>query len=216
VSRLRANVHATRDLDTILHFGFDNDDPQLTANITAAGPALFTTHDRMGLGPWTNHLAALHPNVPHLASLGDDMVPITPGWDRLLVAAAGRAGMAYPELGRGPEHGRQPGIPEGIIIARPLIDALGWVCQPDLSHWFVDNVWRDIGAAAGCLAFVPEAIIRHMHPNVPGGDKPDATYTAAARSYDADLAAYQRWRLRRMRADVSAVRRVRDQAQHPV
>src|SRR5215831_20626444 len=85
ITRLRKAVAATAELATVLHFGFDNDDPYLTDNIMAAGPCLFTTADRMHLAAWTNHLAGYHGEARYLASMGDDMVPVTPGWDRLLI-----------------------------------------------------------------------------------------------------------------------------------
>jgi len=206
---------ATCELDTRLMFGFDDDDPALDENITAAAGGYYVM-PRMHLAAWTNHLASVSMDAPYLASLGDDMLPVTPGWDRLLVEAAGAGGMSYPELGRGPEHGRQPGIPEAIVMDTRIITALGWMCQPDLDHWYVDNVWRDLGTGADCLTHVPDAVVLHKHPNVPGGDKPDATYAAAARSYEHDLTVYQRWRLRHMREDISVVRRVREAAPHPV
>ena len=42
----------------------------------------------------------------------------------------------------------------------------------------------------------------HRHPNVTG-EPADATYHDAAQGFDADLAAYQRWRLAGMAADVA-------------
>jgi len=216
VVRLRVACAATCQLHTVLHFGFDNDDPTLKESILATGDVHpYTTSDRMHLAPWTNHLASFHMDAPYLCSLGDDMLPVTPGWDRMLVEAA-HVGMSYPELGRRVEHGRQPGVPEAIVIDTRIVAALGWMCYPELDHWYVDNVWRDLGTGADCLTHVPQAVVLHKHPNVPGGDKPDATYAAAARSYEHDLTVYQRWRLRRMREDISAVRRVRETASHPV
>jgi hypothetical protein len=202
----------TCELDTVIHFGFDNDDPELTGNLMAADGALVTTGDRMYLAAWTNRLAFAHLDIPYLASLGDDMVPTSQGWDRLLVESQREVGggFTYPELGRSMQHGRQPDIPEGIVIDTRIVRALGWICQPSLMHWYVDNVWRDLGTGAGCFRYVPQAVVLHKHPNVPGGDKPDRTYHDAAESYNSDLAAYQRWRLRQMRDDVSAVRGVRE------
>ena len=217
IVRLRVACAATCQLRTVLHFGFDNDDPTLAESILATGEVCpYTTSDRMHLAPWTNHLASFHMDAPYLASLGDDMLPVTPGWDRMLVDAARGGRMSYPELGRGVEHGRQPGIPEAICMDTRIVAGLGWMCLPALDHWYVDNVWRDLGTGAGCLTYVPDAIVLHKHPNVPGGDKPDRTYHDAAARYDHDLTAYQRWRLRRMREDISAVRRVREAQAHPV
>ena len=216
VARLVDACKRTCELDTVLHFGFDSDDPELTSNVMAAGGSLVTTHDRMGLAAWTNQLAREHRETPFLASLGDDMVPFTHGWDRILTGAATPRGMAYPEDLRGPQHGHQPGIPEAIVMDSVIVRALGWMCLPALHHWYVDNVWRDLGTATGCLVFRPDVIVEHRHPNVPGGDKPDATYSDAARRYSTDLAAYQRWRLRGMATDIAAIRRVRTQAPDPL
>jgi hypothetical protein len=202
----------------VLHFGFDNDDKELMSNLRAAGPCRFTTSNRMGLAAWTNHLASLNMDAPYLASIGDDMVPTSPGWDRLLVEGQREVGggFTYPELGRGIQHGRQPDIPEAVVVDTRIVLALGWMCLPALTHWYVDNVWRDLGVGAGCFRCVPDAIVLHKHPNVPGGDKPDATYTAAARSFDSDAVIYRRWRLREMRKDTATVRGVRETIAHPL
>ena len=87
-----------------------------------------------------------------------------------------------------------------------IVRALGWMCEPSIGHWYTDNVWGDLGRGAGCLAYLPDVIVEHRHPNVPGGDPPDATYTQAAAGYAADLAAYQKWRLTSMRADIGKVK----------
>ncbi len=29
----------------------------------------------------------------------------------------------------------------------------------------VDNYWRDLGTAAGCLTYLPDAIVEHLHPS---------------------------------------------------
>jgi hypothetical protein len=203
VERLGKACARTCRADTLLHFGFDEDDPQLPACIDAASPyGLVTVEPRMGLAGWTNRLAFAHvDSVPHLASLGDDMVPVTDGWDVRLIEAAGPAGMAYCD------DKRRTDIPELIVMASPLVKALGWMCEPSLEHWFVDNVWRDLGAGAGCLAYLPDVVVEHRHPNMPGGDPADQTYWDASPKMAADMAAYQRWRLKRMRDDVETVRR---------
>jgi len=205
ITRLRKAVAATAELATVLHFGFDNDDPYLTDNIMAAGPCLFTTADRMHLAAWTNHLAGYHGEARYLASMGDDMVPVTPGWDRLLIREQEVIGGGFTY----PDDGRRNDIPEMCVIDTRITEALGWMCEPHLTHWYVDNVWRDLGTGAGCLSYLPDVTVRHLHPNVPGGDKPDRTYNDAAESYDSDLAAYQRWRLYRMARDIRTVRGVR-------
>ena len=201
MARLIEACAKTCRASTILHFGFDTDDPAYTANITAADGALVTVRSRMGLAHWTNALSALHEDTRWQASIGDDMVPLTDGWDERLCEAAGTAGMAYPD------DRRRADIPEAIVISTSLVRALGWFCEPTLHHWYIDSVWADLGRAAGRLRFLPDVVVEHRHPNVPGsGARPDATYSDAAAGFAADLAAYQKWRLKRMRADIETVR----------
>ena len=51
-----------------------------------------------------------------------------------------------------------------------------------------------------------DVLVEHKHPNVPGGDAPDATYHQAAGHYQADSAAYRAWRLREMPRDIRTVK----------
>ena len=192
--------------DTRIHFGFDDDDPALRAGIAAAGCHRYTTGPRDSLTGWTNTLARQHMDTPAMASIGDDMVPVTDGWDeRLLAALPEHGGYAYPnDL-------RRDDIPEAVVISTPIVAALGWFSPPFVTHWYQDNVWADLGRAAGCLVYCPDVIVRHDHPNVTG--KPgDQTYADAAQSFDRDLGAYQRWRLRESAHHVDVVRGVRAQA----
>ena len=41
---------------------------------------------------------------------------------------------------------------------------------------------------------------------MPGRCPPDATYVQAATGFADDMAAYQKWRMKRMRADIETVR----------
>jgi hypothetical protein len=206
IARLVEACARTCRLDTVIAFGFDEDDDALASNLKAADGCLTSVRRRMGLAKWTNTLSALHEDATWQASIGDDMVPVTDGWDEKLCEAAGSAGMAYPE------DRRRNDIPEAIVISTGIVRALGWFCEPSLSHWFVDSVWRDLGHAAGCLRFLPDVVVSHRHPNVPGsGARNDATYSDAARGFAADLAAYQKWRLKPagMRADIETVKACR-------
>ena len=210
VERLVRACALTCTADTRLHFAFDDDDPQLYANITAAAGHRYTTGPRQGLTAWTNDLAARHvkrDDAAALASIGDDMVPVTHGWDTALLAAIPAVGgMSWPEDLRGPEHGRDPTVPEAIVITTRIVAALTWMACPMMDHWFIDNVWRDLGRLAGCITHCPDVIVKHLHPNVPGGDQADRTYTEAAARFTADRNAYTRWRLMRMRHDAAVVR----------
>ena len=204
VARLAEACAKTCRTGYLLHFGLDEDDPAAEDAVRAAREyePLFNIGPRVGLTSWTNLLAADHPDVPYLASLGDDHLPVTTGWDEQLITAVEHmgGGIAYPN------DERRVDIPEAAVISTPIVKALGWMACPTMNHWYIDNVWNDLGRGAGCLAFCRDVLVKHLHPNVAPGTPVDATYTDAAGDWDADLRAYQKWRLYQMRADIATVR----------
>lgn len=208
IERLAAACEKTCRTDVVLMLGLDDDDPALAAygggldywrTITSVRP-------RMGLAAWTNYLCSAvidgSVDVPYLASLGDDHMPVTDGWDEQLITAIEHmgGGFAYPN------DQRREDIPEAVIVSAPIVRTLGWMACPALHHWYIDNVWADLGRAVGRLAYLPGVIVRHLHPLAAAEVQLDATYEDAARSWDADLRAYQRWRLHDMRNDIATVR----------
>jgi hypothetical protein len=202
VDRLVRACALTCQADTRLHFAFDDDDPCLKLNIKAAARHSYMVGPRDGLTGWTNALARRHPDATALASLGDDHLPVTAGWDALLLEAlpAG-GGWSYPnDLLR-------DDLPEAVVISAPIVKALGWFALPALSHWYIDNVWRDLGAALGRLVYCDRVIVSHENPRRTG-QPGDATHSDAARGFTADMAAYQRWKLRKdgMAADLDTIR----------
>ncbi len=203
--------------DTLLVIATDQDDPQhgeydaLLTPYVRAGLAHWVSGTRRTLTGWTNELAGWYAQLsPALASFGDDHVPRTRGWDTgLLTALAGMGGtgIAYPD------DRRRSDIPEAAVISSSIVTALGWMCLPDLDHFYVDNVWADLGRAAGCLAYVPSVVVEHVHYLTrPDLAARDATYAEAEAGGGRDRLAYQRWQASRMPHDIATVRGLRGQA----
>jgi len=200
-------------MDTRIHFAFDDDDPDREASIKAAGHHRYTVGPRDGLTGWTNNLAMRHVlrgDARALGSFGDDHVPITHGWDGLLLDVIdkhhGGVGMAYPnDLIR-------TDIPEAVVISAPIVAGLGWMALPETYHWCIDDAWRDLGAGAGCLSFCESVVVEHKRwwkwqkdPTV----QHDATYSEAEQRLADDRNIYRKWRLTRMREDIGKVRAIR-------
>jgi len=215
-ARLLAAVHATRKAATHVHIAVDDDDPALPEYrkaVRCMGDGdEFETGERTGLAGWTNRVAVRRAGeYRFLASFGDDMVPRTPGWDAALIRAIeglGGIGFAYPW------DGTREDIPEAVVASSDIVAALGWFCEPSLSHFYVDNVWADLGRATGCLRYLRAVAVDHLNPVAQG--RPDATSRDNGRSLAADKAAYDRWRAERMAADVAAIRKLREKALQPV
>lgn len=202
VARLAEACAKRSRTDYVLHFGFDDDDASLDANRAAAAGSEWTVLPRMGLSPWTNFLAEKHHSAAFLASLGDDHLPQTDGWDEQLITAVEHTGggFAYPN------DWRRIDIPEAVVTTRRIVDALGWFSCPLMDHWCIDDVWADLGRGAQCLTFCKDVNVRHLNPGVVSGVLIDATYGDAAKWWDADQNAYKRWRLKHMTKDIATVR----------
>ena len=210
MARFARTVKTTSRARTDVVFCFDDDDPALEQNRAAAKaggfPGSVVTGPRKGLAGWTNYVASYAAgSFRHLGSFGDDHVPVTEGWDKLLleaVAGMGGTGFAYPN------DQIRDDVCEAWIQSSDIAEALGWMCEPSLNHWWVDNVVHDLGEAAGCLAYLRDVLVPHKH-HVTGKAQWDATYRDAWPHVQHDEQAYKVWRAERMAGDVAKIRALR-------
>jgi hypothetical protein len=199
--RLAGAVAATATAQTDLIVGIDDDDRSYDdVNL----PCMIRRGPRLSCGGWTNLLAAEHAaRYRAVASLGDDHLPVTPGWDRILLTALdelGGTGIAYGDDGL--QHAYLPTAP---VISSNIVQALGWMFWPEIVHVFCDNIWLDLAREAGCLAYRDSVTIRHLH--VTAGLSPyDQTYADRVPFWQQDEAAYHAWRREHMADDVATVR----------
>lgn len=217
IARMLDAVHATSRLETHLHVAVDEDDetlPQYQAVMAKAGGKrdVLEAGPRKGLCSWTNEVAVRRAGeYPFLASFGDDHVPRTPGWDAALVRGIrdmGGTGMTYPW------DGTREDIPEACVMSSDIVAALGWMCLPELSHWYPDQVWADLGRGAGCLRHLRAIAVDHVHPAT-GQARADETTRDNGKSLEADRDAYWAWRRTRMAGDVAAIVKLRERALQP-
>jgi len=182
---------------TQLMFAVDEDDPSRDAYLETLRPfvrsidvAVFTVP-----GPSTM-VKALNAAATHLAGgydviafMGDDHRPRTIGWDKRYMDALTDmgVGMVY-----GDDLLQHERIPTQIAMTSNIIRALGHMAPPNLTHLFVDNYWRDLGAQAGCLRYLPDVVVEHLHPmaNKAVWDEGHMRVNAPE-MYQKDQAAYQ-------------------------
>ena len=207
IARLLDAVHETSKLATHVHVAVDDDDPELEKyqkvmddhgnpdDVLEVGP-------RKGLAAWTNDIAVRRAGeYPFLASFGDDHKPRTGHWDYFLVRAVehmGGTGFSYPW------DGTREDVPQAVVMSSSIVTALGWMCEPSLQHYYVDNVWADLGRGAGCLRHCRAVAVDHVHPAA-GKTSADKTYSDAGENLAADREAYQEWRRTRMAGDIKKI-----------
>jgi hypothetical protein len=94
-----------------------------------------------------------------------------------------------------------------LVLMAQIVKALGWFGLPEINHMYVDNVWADIGNGAGCLKFLRDVILEHMHWTFGKGPIDHINHIAIGLTAQ-DEATYRRWRNERMDADIAVVRRL--------
>jgi hypothetical protein len=193
--------------DTRLLFVVDSDDPQLPG-YEAVVP------DNLLVGAHTNMVHALNAGAMSVVEtswavgfMGDDHRPRTKNWDRRYLKA-------LRELGTGMVYGddllQRENLPTQIAMTSDIIQALGWMAPPALVHLAVDNWWLTLGRFVGCIRYLPDVVVEHMHP-VAGKAKWDAGHLRVNRPemYGHDLATFARLRVHELPAAVKAVQALR-------
>jgi len=209
---------ATCTADTWLIFCIDGDDDPAYGNavryaqshtysriLSRSGPR------RRLVGTLNHYLGALvnftdRPTA--IGYLGDDHRPETYGWDSYFLAELADTG---PGIVYGDDGIQHANLPTACAISTPIVAALGHLAPPCLTHLYCDTYWRDLGAGAGCLRYLPEVRITHRHPNVHLAPW-DLSYAESnsGHQYETDGAAYQDYIARgALQADIETVEKLR-------
>ena len=100
-------------------------------------------------------------------------------------------------------------LPTAVFITSDIIRALGYMAPPCLKHMYLDNYWKALGEGAGCLRYLPDVVIEHMHPEAGKADV-DAGYEDVWPLMEPDRAAYDGFVTSGgLKADVAKVRALR-------
>lgn len=96
-----------------------------------------------------------------LGAFGDDVSFQTQGWDRIVERTLTTPGIAYgDDLIHGVNH------PSAVFMSSVIARSLGWMALPATSHQWADDGWKRLGQATGCLRFMADVIVEHLHPAV--------------------------------------------------
>lgn len=192
LKRLSEALKKTCTTDYKLFARLDIDDkpnyyPALVDVEYVVGPRVFFSAS-------VNELAEIASNegYTHIAILGDDVLPETVGWDKMLIDALPDLGVAYGSDGLEHLHGED--LPTHVVVPVEMYKKLGWIALPTLRHLFCDNVWRELGKLT-TFVYVKEAKLSHLHRwNKKAPD--DKTYREAndKQKRELDKAAFEAWR----------------------
>jgi len=160
----------------------DDNDPMLQGYIDLDIPIIIGK--QRPLSEVYNDVFEEYPDLDWYGFLADDVVPATPGFDRLLVEAAGRDGLAFGDDGiNGERHATH------FVLGGDLVRSVGWLSLPGLERLYIDTVWNDI--ARGVHRYLPHVKMTHHHFSNRKA-RYDATYRKPGKA--ADKAIYEAWR----------------------
>lgn len=156
------------------------------------------------------HLVYQSDAVPYaIGFMGDDHRPRTIGWDRsYLDALIGMGtGIVY-----GNDLLQRQNIPTQVAMTSDIIRQLGFMCPTVLKHMYADNFWLELGHGAGCIQYLPDTIVEHMHP-VAGKADWDENYIRVDGFTNQDKIAWEEYRAHHLSVDIAAVCSLRQKEQ---
>jgi hypothetical protein len=140
-----------------LLFRVDDDDPYLEAYLKI--DAEFVVGEHLLFGPKLNQqVAESAPDYKIIGFMGDDHVPRTQHWDAEIAKVLETTGVAY-----GNDLLQGETIPTAVFMTSNIPQTLGYFCAPNIVHMYIDNVWKNWGERSGCLTYLPDVIIEHLH-----------------------------------------------------
>jgi hypothetical protein len=91
--------------------------------------------------------------------MGDDHRPRTFGWDASFMAAIQRRHIVY-----GNDTIQGVNLPTHVVMPAEIVKLIGRIVPDRLQHMYMDNYWKTLGETAGCLEYMGDVVIEHMHP----------------------------------------------------
>ncbi len=126
-----------------------------------------------------------------LGFAGDDHRPRTVGWAQRYLEELRQlgSGIVYPDDGY--QHER---IPTSWAMTADIVRALSAMVPAPVEHLYCDNAIRDLGEAAGCLRYLPDVLVEHLHPVAGKADDDEQYQRVNSRpQFRADRKAYRGW-----------------------
>ncbi len=184
-------------LDTDFHgifvVGVDDDD---TGYLEDQSPryenTVYEVNPRLRLAGTLNKLALEYADKADIIGfVGDDHLP-QGTWEADILAAFERqpTGFVY-----GNDQYQRQALPTAVFVSSNIVKAIGYMCPPGFVHMYLDNVWLSLGSEAGCIQYLEDTNIEHLHPAA-GKAEWDPRYEEvnSTETVHGDAALYHTWR----------------------
>lgn len=188
IDRLIGTLDSTREAETDLLVGLDEDDPTRTQypDPFARNVSYEVRPNLRKVTAWTNYLVGENiDGYRAFGQVGDDNVFSTPGWDIRIMEALEKTPFAF---GNDQYPTRTPGtLSCHVFMRREVVQALGYFGPPSIAHMYVDVAWYAWGTACG-ITYLHDVLIPHLHYTA--GAPHDQTYAVSFAGTSADLDAW--------------------------
>lgn len=176
-------------LTTELLFITEPDDIVSHEEIKGATTLILPVHSAGGMQDAVNKAIAYYPIDRHdiLGVLGDDNRFRSVAWDIEFMGALESGGIAWGDDGVQGER-----LPTAWFMTLNIVKALGWVANPALNHFYLDNSVLELGRAANCLHYLPDIKIEHLHFSF-GKSALDETYVHTMAVGSGDNSRFYGW-----------------------
>ncbi len=133
--------------------------------------------------------AAIGDDLSWYGWLADDLRPVTPGWDVKCIEALTPYGFISTDDDFMASTGKANGA---TLWSGELLKAVGYFFCPGLYHFFLDDIWEEIGRMTGCWTVLNDVLVRHVHAAKSGNV--DSTVAHTMKRFSEDTKAFEDWR----------------------
>jgi hypothetical protein len=149
-----------------LLIGLDDDDCQ---NYDRIDNVIYEINPRLRLNGTLNLIAKKYcHDYEYIGFMGDDHRTRTHNWDNLMYE---KIKSTSNSVAYGNDLYQSEKLPTAVIMDSNIIQKLGYMSPPSLTHLFLDNFWKDLGLRLQTLQYFPDLIIEHMHFSQGKSDK---------------------------------------------
>ena len=145
--------------------------------------------EKLGAVGATRWLFEQYPNEPWYGGFCDDELVWTPGWDKILIEAAGRDRLAQ---GFNPDNKGTWPLHNFLCWGGDLVRAVGWWGPPKLWHWYFDATWKTLAQNTGRLITCKDVVTSTRH-YVQEPELYDETYRLGESRKDEDQQIFLHW-----------------------